>query len=103
MSRHKLRVRAKRLRYASEFFAPLFKASGRKAFLASLKRMQDELGELNDVAMARERLPRLAKLDKECTLAAGRMIGRAEAGEGKRLRKAARRYQAFKAADRFWR
>jgi inorganic triphosphatase YgiF len=103
MSRHRLRVRAKRLRYASEFFAPLFKASGRKAFLATLKRMQDELGALNDVAMARERLPRLAKLDKECTLAAGRMIGRAEVGEAKRQRKAAKRFEAFRKSEPFWR
>jgi inorganic triphosphatase YgiF len=51
---HKLRIRAKRLRYATEFFAGTFagdKARARRAeSLAALKDLQDALGGLNDLA-----------------------------------------------------
>ena len=45
--RHALRIRVKRLRYASEFF-------GRRH--GGLERLQDVLGELNDVEVARRLL-----------------------------------------------
>jgi CHAD domain-containing protein len=53
--RHKLRIQAKKLRYAAEFFETVFsgkKASKpRKAYLAALEEMQDHLGDLNDIAV----------------------------------------------------
>jgi len=49
-ARHELRIRVKRLRYASEFF-------GRRR--APLERLQDVLGELNDVEVARELLRKI--------------------------------------------
>jgi triphosphatase len=59
--RHRLRINAKKLRYASEFFASVFsdKAADphRKAFTKALSRLQDSLGELNDIAVASERQP----------------------------------------------
>ena len=52
--RHKLRIRAKNLRYAVEFFAGVFpgekNAERREAALAALKELQDQLGALNDLA-----------------------------------------------------
>jgi CHAD domain-containing protein len=52
--RHKLRIRAKNLRYAVEFFAGVFpgeeNAKRREAALAALKELQDQLGALNDLA-----------------------------------------------------
>jgi triphosphatase len=57
--RHKLRIRAKTLRYTVEFFASLFPGPGpkerRQEALAALKALQDALGALNDLA-AREAL-----------------------------------------------
>src|SRR4029077_9631608 len=52
--RHRLRIQVKKTRYATEFFANLFKEkkaarSGAK-LLTALKRMQNSLGGLNDVA-----------------------------------------------------
>lgn len=55
--RHRLRIRAKRLRYATEFFAAAFpgaaSAQRRTEFLSALKDLQDELGALNDLATHR--------------------------------------------------
>ncbi len=53
--RHKLRIQVKKLRYAAEFFAALFpgKRSARRCrkFLPALERLQDGLGDLNDIAV----------------------------------------------------
>ncbi len=55
-ARHSLRIHTKKLRYAADFFASLFRASAiakqRNAFAKALGRLQDSLGELNDMAVA---------------------------------------------------
>jgi len=52
--RHKLRIRAKRLRYGTEFFANTFDGETsekrRSDTLSALKDLQDALGGLNDIA-----------------------------------------------------
>jgi len=53
--RHLLRIRVKRLRYACEYFEPCFRAPG-SAYVARLKALQELLGELNDMAVARRLL-----------------------------------------------
>ena len=54
--RHRLRIVVKKLRYAGEFFAPLYGghniAKHRRPFVKALGRLQDSLGELNDSAVA---------------------------------------------------
>jgi triphosphatase len=55
-ARHALRIRVKRLRYAIEYFAPAFSASDIAPSLAALHQLQDLLGDLNDIAVARKRL-----------------------------------------------
>jgi triphosphatase len=54
--RHKLRIRIKRLRYACEFFAPCFAAAAVEPYVRRLARLQDILGELNDIRVARRLL-----------------------------------------------
>ena len=53
--RHKLRVRAKKLRYASEFFKDVFpskkNARRRKSMIGALKDLQTTLGGLNDIML----------------------------------------------------
>jgi adenylate cyclase len=49
---HALRIGVKRLRYAIEFFAPLYRARDTRGALASLAALQDTLGALNDLARA---------------------------------------------------
>ncbi len=57
--RHHLRIDAKKLRYALEAFAPLFHKSKVDRFLKRLKTLQDELGALNDAAVAHRLVARL--------------------------------------------
>lgn len=51
--RHELRKDLKTLRYLSEFFAPFWPGGQRERFLGHLRGLQDNLGLLNDLALAR--------------------------------------------------
>ena len=76
--RHALRKELKKLRYAAEFFEPLFRPSRVKPFLAALKRLQDVFGELNDTAVLEARLGELPAdmlADAEVQHATGLLIG----------------------------
>jgi inorganic triphosphatase YgiF len=50
--RHRARVAAKKLRYAAEFFAPLFPVKRTEAYVAALSKLQSALGRLNDLEVA---------------------------------------------------
>ncbi len=50
--RHRMRILAKRLRYATEFFAPLFPGRRTGAYRKALAALQAVLGRLNDAAVA---------------------------------------------------
>jgi CHAD domain-containing protein len=105
-SRHKLRIKAKKLRYAAEFLAPVFGRHGRKRsrkFLSRLETMQDALGELNDIAVARRKALEDAAPDAEMAFAAGRAIGRREHGERALVKAAAAAARAVRDAKPFWR
>jgi triphosphatase len=104
-ARHKLRIRAKRVRYTVEFFSSLSSHPKREArFLATLKAMQDQLGELNDIAVARERLLTDAAVkDPLVAFAAGRAVGRRELDEPGLIQAAVKGYSAFESAAPFWR
>ena len=49
---HRLRIAAKKLRYAAGFFAPLFSRERTKPMLDALNDLQDVLGEISDCAAA---------------------------------------------------
>ncbi len=55
--RHAIRIEAKKLRYGAQFFSSLYAGPGRPdplAFADTVAGLQDALGALNDVAMARD-------------------------------------------------
>lgn len=54
--RHALRIRIKELRYALDFFASLYPTPAVKAYSSALIRLQDSLGIMNDIAVARRLL-----------------------------------------------
>jgi len=57
--RHAVRIALKRLRYGCDFFAACFPQQAVRPFLARLGKLQDTLGELNDIAVARKLLGEL--------------------------------------------
>lgn len=56
---HALRISCKKLRYGAELFAALYAPEKVKHYLAALTRLQDTLGALNDIAVARRLLDEL--------------------------------------------
>ena len=75
--RHLVRIALKKLRYAVEFFESLYDGDKIKRFRKRLTRLQNDLGALNDLAVARARLTGLAPVrkDPEVALAAGEVLG----------------------------
>lgn len=57
---HRLRIRAKNLRYVAEFFQKLFKKKLTQPYLASLREIQDVLGTLNDSVVGHDMMAELA-------------------------------------------
>ena len=98
--RHELRISAKRLRYATEFFATTF--PGRKSdkrrseSLSALCDLQDSLGVFHDIA-TRHALRAAAKGD-----AFAHLPGQDMAEEKKQLKEARRAYARFIEVKAFW-
>lgn len=75
---HELRIEGKKLRYALDFFNPLFtKGKGLKAFMSHLKEFQGFLGVMNDVTVMRTLLDELLAGEKDLQEVeyAGALIG----------------------------
>ncbi|MGX8012339.1 CHAD domain-containing protein [Mesorhizobium sp. ORM8.1] len=72
--RHELRKELKKLRYAAEFFSPLFPAKRVARFLKRLKGLQTVFGDLNDAATVKATLTG-AEAFNEDTPAAHRAVG----------------------------
>lgn len=75
--RHQCRIDIKKLRHAVDFFAGLYPARRGQRLLPLLAALQDRLGTLNDVAIARDKLEALVMEDgsPELAWAAGQLIG----------------------------
>ena len=96
---HGLRLKAKRLRYAAEFFAPLFPEKPASRFIRRLSVLQEHLGLFNDTTVA-EAL--LRELSGKPGYAAGLVLG-FTAARGVRARpKIAAAWARFRRRDPFW-
>lgn len=108
-SRHRLRIALKKLRYGSEFFAPLYPKKSVKHWLDPLKDLQDQLGLLNDVAAVRGVIARLmleeaesAAVQADLSHAAGLLQGFHQARGDAIAEKTIKQWKAFRDADPFW-
>jgi inorganic triphosphatase YgiF len=73
--RHRLRIALKKLRYTSELLSGLYGAPAIEKFTARLKRLQDDLGDANDVRAARDIVAELAHGRDGATIAhAGKIV-----------------------------
>ena len=107
--RHKLRIQAKKLRYAAEFFADLFAgkraAKRREHFLAALKRLQDGLGDLNDIAVHEDLIAAMARrrASRKLAFAAGLLTGREDARISLAMAAATKAHAKLARRKPFWR
>jgi triphosphatase len=102
--RHEMRKALKRLRYQTEFFAPLFNKRETQTFIKQLKTLQDVFGYINDVRMA----PRLVDVQKkressiDAARAASYTVGRHEAECAHVWRGAGKAWKQLKRSPLFW-
>ncbi len=79
---HRLRIRVKKLRYATEFFASLWHGRPLRRYLAALKELQEGLGTWHDTVVATDLFARLAAAGradgKFATTPAGRWLAKRE-------------------------
>jgi inorganic triphosphatase YgiF len=110
-SRHKLRIQTKKLRYAAEFFATLFRTKRamkrRKQFLPALERLQDGLGDLNDIAVHEKRITamgiRRQRANPSRVFAAGLLTGREDARMEAAMTATTKAYADLVKVKPFWR
>ncbi len=76
---HAVRIAAKKLRYAGEFFRNLYGRKATKAYLAAVADIQETLGAVNDAVVGHRLLdelePKLAKSGEDPRLAVGIVMG----------------------------
>jgi len=107
--RHRVRIAVKKLRYALDFCEPLFPEKSAAAYLKRLKRLQEDLGLLNDAAVAGHLAAGLAAGMAEGqprrTAEAGvAVVARWQAGRLDRAdKRMVERWAAFAKAKPFWR
>ena len=104
--RHKLRIQVKKVRYAGEFLASLFPRRKSERYLHALRVLQDDLGRLNDIEVARKLIASLATHDHARDLKfarAGGLVLGWHASAGTREKQLAEHWAAFEDAKPFWR
>jgi inorganic triphosphatase YgiF len=95
-TRHRLRIAAKRMRYATEFLSSLYPQRQVRPFVRALTALQDSLGKLNDEAVAQGLLRELAQRQPAQGLAAGYACGLLQAREPEALRKLCTRWKKLR-------
>ncbi|WP_249729702.1 MULTISPECIES: CYTH and CHAD domain-containing protein [unclassified Chelatococcus] len=104
-ARHSLRLTLKKLRYATEFFLPLF-ANGHqaKAYLKRLAKLQDALGVDNDVTTTEQLLDAIIVRSQEPAVhrSIGLMTGWLARDRTEAMKSLSSRWKAFKRAEPFW-
>lgn len=99
---HRLRIEAKRLRYAGEMFAPLFGRKKARRFLSALAAVQEELGHLNDIAVAAGLLAEIAAPGEDGAFAAGLAEGWIAAKADGAREAALAAWDRFLGREMFW-
>ncbi|NRP74814.1 Inorganic triphosphatase [Ensifer psoraleae] len=100
-ARHRLRIAAKKLRYAAEFFELLYlsktQVKRHHRFTTVLAGLQDQLGNLNDLAVASDMF---SELGLSGAVGTEDLFGMDE--KARLLRRAAKAHDAFANTKRFW-
>ncbi len=98
-SRHELRKQAKKLRYALQFSESLLPPAKLKTYRKQLSAVQDILGEMNDLAVARERFVALRDTQPSAWFACGWITSRLDA----LILEATAAFKQLEKTEKFWR
>ncbi|MEM6622380.1 MAG: CHAD domain-containing protein [Pseudomonadota bacterium] len=104
--RHEMRKELKKFRYMVEAFRTLYDPNTVKAYLRQIKDLQEAFGALNDAAMAEAVLTAADapwQRNAGAAMAAGRVLGRLEAGADALWPQAASGWARLSALKKYWR
>ena len=104
-TRHDLRKQVKKLRYATAFFADSFPQhpGRRRRLIEDLRALQEQLGTLNDMALARRLAKQVAgRRSSDLAYAAGLEVGRLTANEAEVLHDTCRAVKSYRKHRPFW-
>jgi CHAD domain-containing protein len=103
---HELRIDGKKLRYLLTFFAELYDRKDIKPLQKSLKRLQDNLGDFNDLAVQQQILQSFARemqaeglASANCLLSMGRLLEHLLEEQGRERQRFADCFQHFSSAE----
>jgi CHAD domain-containing protein len=96
--RHAVRIAAKKVRYAAEFFAPFFRQKRTRTYVKALAKLQDVLGQFNDGAIAARLASELLGHDPAAGVVHGWVAAQAAAREPELVKA----QQRFDKAKCFW-
>jgi len=108
---HRLRIDAKKLRYLLEFFRDLYDAAAVEPLVRALKKLQDNLGDFNDLRVQQETLREFARRMYEegaapadvpladVLLAMGELVAELRRLQGEERRRFGRRFAGFAAPE----
>jgi triphosphatase len=94
-ARHRVRIAAKKVRYATEFFESLYPSRRVRPFVGALTSLQDALGWLNDAAVAGGLLRQLAHGHPDLAHSAGFVRGYLAVCTERDVRKLGKLWQQF--------
>lgn len=100
--RHALRIAAKKLRYAAEFFSGLYPGKAAKRYIQALSQLQDEFGALNDQAVAGQLLAQIGGGGRLRERATGVIIGWHACKTHGRLAGMVQAWKRFRRCRTFW-
>jgi inorganic triphosphatase YgiF len=106
--RHELRIACKKLRYACEFFQSIYETKTSARYIGRLASLQDDLGHLNDIAVADQLVRRFTGGDHAATLgteaagSAGFVLGWYARLAVESDRKLIKDWREFARAEPFW-
>lgn len=104
-SLHRLRIAAKRLRYAATFLAPIFPAREAADYIQVVEALQDALGKLNDRSVGKRVLSDITaekRLSKPARTRCERLAKYLAGGKKRDRRRIERAWKTFKRAKPFW-
>ena len=106
---HRLRISLKKLRYAAEFYGPLYRKKKVRRYVKAIKELQDLLGAFNDAGQVRAILSLLTadgdiapRAQADLFFASGMINGWHCARASRLGRSALKRWDKFKRARPFW-
>jgi CHAD domain-containing protein len=106
---HRLRISLKKLRYAAEFYGPLYKKKKVRKYIKKIKQLQDLLGALNDAGQVRAILAQLtaadapnARVQADLFFASGLVNGWHRARATRLGKNALKDWDKFKHVEPFW-